>query len=365
MAALLQLDPDQYSKSQLCDAPRTAVPLAADGRRVVNGWRAGPALRLALGGVERPRRVVRFARLMQGPVRLLGGKAVRATSGGNLSLVWLPRRVVRYERRIAPCPICVTLRLGARPGTGIPWFSHGGSSDLRYWEPQRKVFGARYRFVAYSRRFHGSGARPADGDDSGDAHKNDLLAIMRRLKAGPVHLVGFSTAIALRSTLDDPGLVRSLTIIQPNVPWLLDGDPEGETVLTWWRDENERARVEAAGDAERGAKLWFELVNNRGPNTFDAQPEPLRRMWLDNFNARRPAAPSLEPLTCEQLGAITTPTLAVAAEYGMPYSRRIVDKLAGCIPGSRLVVIPSVSHFMSYQQPDRFNDAVLNFVAEH
>jgi pimeloyl-ACP methyl ester carboxylesterase len=200
----------------------------------------------------------------------------------------------------------------------FPWFSHGGSSDLRYWEPQRKVFGARYRFVAYSRRFHGSGARPADGDDSGDAHKNDLLAIMRRLKAGPVHLVGFSTAIALRSTLDDPGLVRSLTIIQPNVPWLLDGDPEGETVLTWWRDENERARVEAAGDAERGAKLWFELVNNRGPNTFDAQPEPLRRMWLDNFNARRPAAPSLEPLTCEQLGAITTPTLAVAAEYGMP-----------------------------------------------
>jgi pimeloyl-ACP methyl ester carboxylesterase len=88
-------------------------------------------------------------------------------------------------------------------------------------------------------------------------------------------------------------------------------------------------------------------------------------MWLDNFNARRPAAPSLEPLMCEQLGAITTPTLAVAAEYGMPYSRRIVDKLAGCLPGSRLVAIPSVSHFMSYQQPDRFNEAVLNFVAEH
>jgi pimeloyl-ACP methyl ester carboxylesterase len=156
-------------------------------------------------------------------------------------------------------------------GTGIPVvFSHGGSSDLRYWESQRKAFGARYRFVAYSRRFHGSGARPADGDDSGDAHKDDLLAIMRRLKAGPVHLVGFPTAIALRSTLGDPGLVRSLTIIEPNVPWLLDGDPEGETALRWWRDENQRVRVEAAGDAERGAKLWFELVNNRGPNTFDA-----------------------------------------------------------------------------------------------
>ena len=49
----------------------------------------------------------------------------------------------------------------------------------------------------------------------------------------------------------------------------------------------------------------------------------------------------------------------------MPYSRRIVDRLAGCIPGSRLVVVPSVTHFMSYQEPDLFNDVVLNFLARH
>ena len=251
-------------------------------------------------------------------------------------------------------------------GTGIPVvFSHGGSSDLRYWEPQQKVFGARYRFVAYSRRFHGSGARSADGDDSGDAHTNDLLAIMRRLKAGPVHLVGFSTAIALRSTLGDPGLVRSLTIIEPNVPWLLEGDPEGEEVLAWWRDENGRVRAEAGGDAERRAGLWFELVNNRGPETFESQAEALRRMWLDNFNVRRPVTPPPEPLTCERLGAITAPTLVVGAEHGMRYSQRIVDRLAACIPGSRLVVLPSVTHFMSYQEPGPFNAVVLDFVSRH
>ncbi|MGH8957079.1 MAG: alpha/beta fold hydrolase [Acidimicrobiia bacterium] len=244
-------------------------------------------------------------------------------------------------------------------------FSHGGGSDLRNWEPQRKVFAAQYRFVSYSHRFHGSVPSPAEGEYSAAAHTADLVAILRRLEAGPVHLVGFSTGIALRATLHEAGLVRSLTIIEPNVPWLLEGDPEGDAVLGWWRDQNERVRAEAAGDAERGAKLWFELVNNRGPDTFDAQPEALRRMWLDNFNARRPAAPSPEPLTCDQLGAITTPTLVVGAGYGMPYSRRIVDLLAGCIPGSQLTVIPSVTHFMSYQEPDLFNDAVLTFVAQH
>jgi hypothetical protein len=36
--------------------------------------------------VERPRRVVRFARLIR-PVRVLGGPSVRAAFGGNLSLL--------------------------------------------------------------------------------------------------------------------------------------------------------------------------------------------------------------------------------------------------------------------------------------
>src|SRR5688572_5510230 len=102
-------------------------------------------------------------------------------------------------------------------GTGVPVvFSHGGYSDLRYWEPQREVFGARYRFVAYSHRFHGGSSWPEDTEYSAQAHVSDLFGILRRLEAGPVHLIGFSTAIALRVVLQEPELVRSLTIIEPN-----------------------------------------------------------------------------------------------------------------------------------------------------
>jgi pimeloyl-ACP methyl ester carboxylesterase len=248
-------------------------------------------------------------------------------------------------------------------GAGVPVvFSHGGFSDLRYWEPQREVLAARYRFVSYSHRFRGTGPWPADADHSADAHTRDLVELVRRLETGPVHLVGFSTAIALRAVLSEPGLVRSLTIIEPNVPWLLAGDPAGEAALAWWREENARVRAEADGDTGRAARLWFELVNNRGPGTFDDQPAALRRMWLDNFTAARPAAPPA-PLRCEQFAAIATPTLAVGAGYGMPYSRRIVERLAGCIPGCRLVVIPAVTHFMSYQDPDRFNQTLLDHLA--
>jgi pimeloyl-ACP methyl ester carboxylesterase len=251
-------------------------------------------------------------------------------------------------------------------GTGIPVvFSHGGYSDLRYWEPQREVFAARYRFVAYSHRYHGSGTWPYDADYSANAHVADLLAIIRQLEAGPVNIVGFSTAIALRTTLSEPGLVRNLIIIEPNVPWLLENDPEGESVLAWWRKKKEGIDIEAAGDRERAARLWFELVNNRGPRAFDTQSEDFRRMWLENFNRKRPTSPPPEPLRCEQLSTITRPTLILKAEYGMPYSRRIVDKLEQCISGSRMVDIPGVTHFMSYQNPTVFNSVLLNFVAQH
>jgi pimeloyl-ACP methyl ester carboxylesterase len=55
----------------------------------------------------------------------------------------------------------------------------------------------------------------------------------------------------------------------------------------------------------------------------------------------------------------------LGAEHGMPYSRRIVNLLADCIPGSRLAIIPAVTHFMSYEAPDVFNRVVLEFLAQH
>jgi non-heme chloroperoxidase len=253
----------------------------------------------------------------------------------------------------------------ADEGTGVPVvFSHGGGSDLRYWEPQRKIFAERYRFVAYSWRFHGTGPSPDDGDYSQDAHVADLVALVRRLDVGAVHLVGFSSSIALHAAIQEPDLVRSLTIVEPNVPWLLEGSSEGESVLAWWREQSARNRPEAGGDAERAAVLFFETVNNRGPGAFDTQAEGLRRMWLDNACAK-PAAPDRRPLTCEQLGAIKAPTLVIGGEYGMRYSAAITHALVPCIPDSRLVVIPRVTHFMSYQQPDAFNEVVLGFLAQH
>ena len=56
--------------------------------------------------------------------------------------------------------------------------------------------------------------------------------------------------------------------------------------------------------------------------------------------------------------------LALAAEHGLPYSRRIVELIAGCLPSCRLAEVPGVTHFMSYQEPAVFNRLVLDFLAD-
>jgi pimeloyl-ACP methyl ester carboxylesterase len=248
-------------------------------------------------------------------------------------------------------------------GSGVPViFSHGSGSDVRYWEPQRPAFAREYRFVAYSRRFYGAGAGKHRGENSQAAHAADLIAIIDRLRSDGAHVVGFSAPVAVRAAVERPELFRTLTIVEPNIPALLEGDDYGESVLAWWRRENDRVRANA-DDPRRRAELWFELVNNQGPGTFGAQLPAFREMWIENMTAERPPAPSTSGPVCADLARIPVRSLAIATEHGMPYSRLIVDRIAACIPDCRLVSIPGVTHFVSYQDPDRFNEIVLAFLA--
>ena len=250
-------------------------------------------------------------------------------------------------------------------GSGIPVvFSHGGASDVRYWEPQRAAFAAGYRFIAFSRRFHGAGAWPSTADASPEAHADDLIGIVERVDQGAVHLVGFSAATALHAAVRAPSLFRSLTIFEPNVPSLLTEDPEDRAALEAWQSATARLRIEHEDDADSHARHWFELVNNSGLGTFEHQPEGFRRMWLDNFGAKR--SPSTGPkLMCSELAGVQIPTMALGSERGMPYSRRILQRVAECIPGCELKILPCVTHFASYQAPSAFNAVVLDFVARH
>jgi pimeloyl-ACP methyl ester carboxylesterase len=249
-------------------------------------------------------------------------------------------------------------------GSGDPVvFVHGGGSDASYWEPQRAaVVGAGYRFFAFSQRYRRGSTTDPGADDSASTHVADLRAVIASLDSDSVHLVGFSSAIALRTAVTAPGSILSLLGIEPAAPWLLEDDPDGSAILAAWRDANRRLRDATGDDVDHRARLWFELVNNRGAGTFDAQAEPFREMWLANFGRSGPPATPV-PLGCADLGQVTTRTLILAAEHGLDYSRAMAERIVGCIPAAALEVLPGVTHFMSFQEPGMFNERLLRFLA--
>jgi pimeloyl-ACP methyl ester carboxylesterase len=75
-------------------------------------------------------------------------------------------------------------------GSGEPIvFVHGAFSDLRVWEPVREEVARRYRFIAYTQRYHGVGAWKDDGKEYSTAtHANDLAKFITSLNVGSVLL---------------------------------------------------------------------------------------------------------------------------------------------------------------------------------
>ena len=161
-------------------------------------------------------------------------------------------------------------------GSGEPLvFVHGAPLDLRAWEPVREEIAKRYRFIAYTQRYFGTGPWPDEGKNFSIAtHADDLAKFITSLNAGPVHLVGWSYGgqVAMTAALNDPSLVRSLILYEATVISVLPAEStEGKMA------REDRAKMldpdvaaAKAGDIIKAAKLVQEAVFQLPPGGFDS-----------------------------------------------------------------------------------------------
>lgn len=256
-------------------------------------------------------------------------------------------------------------------GQGVPVvFVHGAIADYRYWESQRNAIAQKYRFVAYSMRYHEPNRWEDDGAQySIPTHVADLAAFIRSLNAGRVHLVGLSYggAIAGYFALDHQDLIKTLTLADASVASLIADLPEAKPMFAERSQMMSRAKdaIKNGGDLE-GAKvlLDYALAEN---DAYDSDPQVDRELFKSNAKTLGPlmAAKPPPPIDCAKAATINVPSLVLVGERTLPYFQMVDAAWARCIPGSESVTIPGADHIMNVRNPSAFNEALLTFFGEH
>jgi pimeloyl-ACP methyl ester carboxylesterase len=252
-------------------------------------------------------------------------------------------------------------------GSGLPVvFVHGGFADHRVWDAQRSAVASNHRFVALTLRYFGSRPWPDQGDHfSQETHVDDLVAFIRTLDGGPVVLVGrsYGAYTALIAALRHPELVRGLVLNEPPVASLLTTPPERAALA---EAVKEMAPLRAAVQAGRNdeATRQFADWTNAEPGGFDALPQATQRMHLDSARTvPLQLATRNIPLTCEQLGHLTMPTVVTRGERSRGYFRLAAEAVHRCVPRSRLIDIQGARHGAPSQTPRAFNEVLLGFLS--
>ena len=261
----------------------------------------------------------------------------------------------------------------AEAGTGeTVVFVHGLGMDLRMWERVRPYIAARYRFVAYSRRYHAPNAWP---DEDGRTytiaqHAEDLAALIRMLGVRRAHLVSTSLGgrVAVEAAMRHPELVASLVVGDSFVT--LDVPSESAAILAAFsRGIEPMFEAIREGDAHLAAIRLVDWFSERR-GAWDDLPEERKRYFRDNARtlliAARDAGIDRRP-TCEALRAIAPPVLVLDGVDTPAAARLTNDALYACLrrADAERFRVPRSRHAWYDENPAAGSDAILRFLARH
>jgi pimeloyl-ACP methyl ester carboxylesterase len=254
-------------------------------------------------------------------------------------------------------------------GQGAPVvFVHGAFADHRAWEGQREAVAKHYRYIALTQRYFGTAPWPDSGEKFSLAtHADDLAVFIRELKAGPVHVVGWSYggSIALALAVQHPELLKSLFLYEQGAIASFVTDPADAKAVGEDRREivGPVSGASKAGDTAGAVRLFFDGVTGQ-PGLLETLPPAARSLFLDNARTipLQLGAPPPPALSCAQLAQIKVPVAIAKGELTRPSFRILADTASRCIPGSRLAVVPQGRHAAPAVSPAAFNEVLLGFL---
>ena len=231
-------------------------------------------------------------------------------------------------------------------------FLHGIGGNRNHWQHQLAFFSQNgFTAAAWDARGYG------DSDDYEGALQfedftSDLVRVLDHLGSEKADLVGLSMGgrIARNFALAHPGRVRSLTLANTS-PGFDALSPE--EVLKFVEEREHRS-------AESAARL---LGSRARPGAHAALLASFHALRNDSY--RKTLEASVAQDRAAPLEKLAVPTLVITGDEDRVYPPELAERMARRIPGAKLVVIADCGHLSNLEQPERFNDVLLDFLRQY
>jgi 3-oxoadipate enol-lactonase len=230
-------------------------------------------------------------------------------------------------------------------------FLHGIGGNRNHWQHQLAFFSQQgFRAAAWDARGYG------DSDDYAGALRfddfgADLVRVLDHLGEARAHLVGLSMGgrIARNFALRHPGRVASLTLANTS-PGFDALSPD--EVLRFVEERRHRT-------PESTARL---LGSRARPGAHEALLASFHALHSESYLKTLEASVAQD--RDAPLEKLAVPTLVITGDEDRVYPLELVERMARRIPGAKLVVLEACGHLSNLEQPERFNEVLLEFLKD-
>jgi pimeloyl-ACP methyl ester carboxylesterase len=233
---------------------------------------------------------------------------------------------------------------------------HDGFLHSPAWDYQVAPFAQHYQTVRYDRRGYGASALPTEPYSLVD----DLAHLLDALQLETVALIGSSMGggLALEFALHHPDRVRHLVLVGAAVLGFAMTDHFHQRLQTRTLPLHECQNVEQTIANWLADPYLFAAESDQARDHFRQILAQNPQNLTNTFHLMKmPADLSLGRLT-----KLTIPTLIVVGEVDIPDVHATAGALQALLPNTRRVIIPNAGHFAYMEQPDHFNQLVLDFL---
>jgi pimeloyl-ACP methyl ester carboxylesterase len=222
---------------------------------------------------------------------------------------------------------------------------HGNGGSIENFIKQIPGFSKYFKVIAIDSRAQGR-STDSDKEITYALMASDMAVLIDKLNLGSVNIVGWSDGgiIGLELAYAYPDKVKKLIAVGANFSsknFMAPGD---------------HIRMDAKDTLViRSRKLAQKYKNTLERLSPDPESIPEIRRKLKALMEKYPN------FTVKQLGTIKTPTLVVVGDHDIISLDHTVSLFAS-LPHAQLFVVPGATHIVPVEQPELFNNVILNFL---